>query len=160
MQPLNLLSNFMSSISGLPCITTAGSIVGALKALGVRKISIATPYHEALNKHEVEFLESNGFDTLNISGLGIGRGGAHEYIQIARTPVKKIKDHILSVDHSESEAIVISCTDFPSLMMIDDLEKELDKPVISSNQVTFWAALRAAGIKDVFDGFGRLMRNI
>jgi maleate cis-trans isomerase len=159
-QPLNLLSDLMTGISGLPCVTTAESIVCALNSLGVRKISIATPYHDALNKHEVEFLKSNGFETINIAGLGIGVGGPHEYIQIAQIPADKIRDHVLSVDHLEAEAILISCTDFPSLLMIDSLEKELGKPVISSNQVTFWAALRAAGVKDIFDGFGRLMRKI
>ena len=32
------------------------------------------------------------------------------------------------------------------------------KPVITSNQATFWAALRAAGLDDRPDGYGRLLR--
>lgn len=156
-QPLDQLDNFMSDVSGIPCVTTAGSIVGALNALKVKKISIATPYHEALNNHEVEFLAGNGFETLQISGLGIGVAGPHEYIEIARTQINKIKAHILSVDHTDAEAILVSCTDFPSLSLIPEIEEELGKPVISSNQATFWAALRAAGIKDYFHDFGILL---
>jgi maleate cis-trans isomerase len=158
-QPINQLSDFMSDVSGIPCVTTASAIVSALNALSVKKISIATPYHEALNNHEVRFLAENGFETLRISGLGIGTKGPHEYIEIAQTPMDKIKAHILSVDHTNAEAILVSCTDFPSLSLIPELEKELGKPVISSNLATLWAALRAIKIKNCFDNFGTLLTN-
>ncbi len=157
-QPLNQLSDFMSGIAGSPCVTTAASIISALKALDVNRISVATPYHEALNSHEVEFLTSNGFEILKIVGLGIGSAGTHEYIQIAQTPIAEIKAHVMSVDHPDAEAILISCTDFPSLSLIPELEGELGKPVVSSNQATFWASLRQAGIEDRFDAFGELLK--
>ena len=158
-QPLSQLTDFMAEVSATPAVTTAASIVAALKALEVRRISIATPYHDALNDHEVAFLAEHGVATLKIAGLGIGAGGAQEYIQIARTSSGKIKNHVLSVDHPEAEAILISCTDFPTLGLIPELEKELAKPVVTSNQATFWAALRAAGIDDRFDRYGALLTN-
>jgi len=156
-QPIDQLSDFMSEISGVPSVTTAASIVHAMQALNIDNISIATPYHDALNMHEVEFLAASGINTTKISGLGIGSGGPHEYIQIARTPVNIIKDHILSVDHPDADALLISCTDFPVLGLISDLEEELGKPVITSNQATFWATLRAASIEDRFQHLGRLL---
>jgi maleate isomerase len=33
----------------------------------------------------------------------------------------------------------------------------LNKPVIAINTATYWNALRGAGIKDQFSGFGRLL---
>jgi len=157
-QPPNQLTDFMSEVAGVPAVATAGSIIGALAALSATKISIATPYHDALNTHEVEFLAANGVETLNISGLGIGADGPHEYIQIARTLAEKIKSHVISVDHPDAEAVLISCTDFPALGLIAELEDQLGKPVITSNQATFWGALRAAGIADKFDNFGKLLQ--
>ncbi|MBT3991824.1 MAG: decarboxylase [Rhodospirillaceae bacterium] len=156
-EPLNQLTDFMTSISGVSSVTTAASIVGALQALKLTKIAIATPYHDALNAHEVAFLLDNGVEALTIKGLGIGAGGPQEYIQIARTPADKILAHVLSVDHPDAEAIFISCTDFPTLALIPELETKLDKPVITSNQVTLWAALRAAGINDQFEGCGKIL---
>jgi maleate isomerase/arylmalonate decarboxylase len=157
-QPLDQLTDFMSDVSGVPSVTTAASIVAALQALNLRKISIATPYDDALNEHEVAFLADNGVETLQIAGLGIGAGGPEEYIQIARTPAEQIKQHVLSVDHQDAEAVLISCTDFPTLNLITELEQVLGKPVITSNQATFWATLRAAGIEDHFDNFGVLLK--
>ena len=71
----------------------------------------------------------------------------------------QIFEHILSTDCDEAEGMVVSCTDFPVLGMIPELEKRMGKPVITSNQATFWAVLRAAGIKDQFKNFGTLLRH-
>ena len=156
-EPLDQLTDFMTSVSGVPSVTTAASIIAALRALEATKISIATPYHDTLNDHEVDFLSTNGVETVKIAGLGIGAGGPHEYIQIAQVPADEIKAHILSVDHPEAQAILISCTDFPALELIAELEDKLGKPVITSNQATLWAALRAAGIAVRLENFGRLL---
>lgn len=158
-KPLGPLTEFMSSVSGLPSVTTAASIVAACEALGVQTISVATPYHDALNDHEVEFLDGNGIETIEIEGLGVGANGPAEYIQIARIGQDRIRLHVLSVNHPDAQAILIACTDFPSLGLIDSLEKELGKPVITSNQATLWATLRAAGIEDRLEGFGQLLLN-
>ena len=55
--------------------------------------------------------------------------------------------------------MVVSCTDFPVLEMIPELEDRLAKPVVTSNQATFWAALRATGLDDRFETFGALLRD-
>ena len=68
-------------------------------------------------------------------------------------------DHILSADRAEAEAMVVSCTDFPVLDLIAKLESKLGKLVITSNQATFWAALRAADIADRFKYYGKLLKD-
>jgi maleate cis-trans isomerase len=45
-----------------------------------------------------------------------------------------------------------------TLSKIDAMEREIGKPVISSNQATFWAALRKIGVTDKIKGVGRLFR--
>ncbi len=158
-QPASGLSDFMKKVTGTASVTTAAAIVAALEVLGVKRIAVATPYHDALNAHEVTFLEGAGFDVVHIQGLGIGAGGGQEYTQIARTDPKDIQDHIVSADRAEAEAMVVSCTDFPVLGLIAKLESKLGKPVITSNQATFWAALRAAGIADKFENYGKLLKD-
>jgi maleate cis-trans isomerase len=155
--PTNAIPDFMSGVSGTPCVTTAASIVAALQALKAKTVAVATPYAVALNEHERAFLEAAGFQVTGVSGLGIGAGGPQEYIQIACTPAEKIKAHVLAADHDDADAMLVSCTDFPVLEMICELEKTLGKPVVTSNQATFWAAIRAAGIDDRFENFGALL---
>ncbi len=156
--PMTELADFMTEIAGVPCVTTAASIVTALKSLGVGKVALATPYGDKLNNHEKKFLANVEIETVNMAGLGIGAGGPHEYPKIAKTPPETIHDHVVSADRPEADCMLISCTDFPVMNMISDFEDELGKPVVTSNQATFWAALRAAGIEDRLDKYGTLLK--
>jgi maleate cis-trans isomerase len=156
-QPLDSLAAYIEKTSGIKGVATAPALVHACRALGLKRIALATPYHDALNEHEKEFFEQNGIAVVGMKGLGIGVGGAHEYVKIARVPREEVYSHCRSTDVRHAQGMVISCTDFASLEAIPRLEAELGKPVISSNTATFWHALRTAGIGDPVQGFGRLL---
>jgi maleate cis-trans isomerase len=142
----------------LPVVTTAAAIIDALTALGVTRISVATPYHDALNDHEVHFLADHGVEALSISGLGLGANGPSEYPLIAQTPLADVAAHARASVVPGAQALLISCTDFPTLPIIPALEAELGIPVLSSNTATLFAALRAAGLAhEPIAGAGRLL---
>jgi len=61
------------------------------------------------------------------------------------------------VDHPESEAVFISCTNLHTIEIIEKLENDLQKPVITSNQATMWNMLRMAGVNDKIEGYGQLL---
>ena len=63
------------------------------------------------------------------------------------------------MDHKNSDALFVSCTALPVLSMIDDLEKKLEKTVLSSNQVLIWDTLQSIGKKENINGFGKLFKN-
>jgi maleate cis-trans isomerase len=155
--PADSLPKAIGALAGAPGVTTAASIVAALKALGAKRLSIATPYHQALNDHEVRFLSENGFEVASIRGLGIGAGGPDEYIRIAETPLAEVEAHARGSFVPGSDALLITCTDFPTLPLIARLERDLGVPVVTSNQATLWAALRAAGVADAIPGGGMLL---
>jgi maleate cis-trans isomerase len=56
--------------------------------------------------------------------------------------------------------VFISCTGFAAIPIIEQLEADLGKPVVTSNQATFWAALRRAGLNDRVGGLGRLLKEM
>ena len=155
--PVDGLPDFMTTAAGRPAVTTAQAIVEALRALGIGKLSVATPYHDALNDHEVRFLTGQGFEVLAIEGLGYGAAGPQEYRNVARIAPGVVLELACRVDRPEAEALLLSCTDLATLDVIARLEDELGKPVISSNTATFWLALRRAGIDDRIRGYGRLL---
>jgi maleate cis-trans isomerase len=57
----------------------------------------------------------------------------------------------------EADGLLISCTSLRSIEIIDALEADLGKPVISSNQASFWSTLRMAGVNESVPGFGKLL---
>ena len=54
--------------------------------------------------------------------------------------------------------MLISGTGLPTAGVLDGLERQLGKPVLSSNQAFLWRALRVAGVRTPVSGFGRLLR--
>lgn len=156
-QPLDSLAAFMANASGKPAVATAPALVHACRAFGMERIVLATPYHDALNEHEKHFLEENGIEVLAMKGLGIGAGGAHEYVRIAKLPPEEVYAHCRSVWVPGADGMVVSCTDFRTQEILPRLEAELGKPVISSNLATLWMALRTAGVQTRIKGFGRLL---
>jgi maleate cis-trans isomerase len=156
--PLDSLTQAMTQMCGKPCVATAPALIHACRQLGLKKVVIATPYHDALNAHEVEFFKACGMEVLKIRGLGIGAGGPHEYVNLARVPKQQVYEHARDTWVPGADGMVVSCTDFASLEAIPRLERQLSRPVISSNTATLWAALRAAGVQTRLSGFGRLLQ--
>ena len=83
----------------------------------------------------------------------LGRSGAG----VRPTTFDEIIALVRRVDRPEVQAIFISCTDLRVLELVDMLEQELSKPVLTSNQVTLWAILEALGRRDTVPGYGRLL---
>lgn len=157
--PVAALAEHITDHTGIAAVTTAQAIVQALHSLDCKKLSIATPYHDALNAHEQDFFDEIGFDVVDIKGLGYGRNGPAEFRNIARVDEAAVLRLVDSVDRTDADALLISCTDLATLAVIDTLEADYGIPVISSNSATLWAALRAAGIDDSIVPGGSLLRN-
>ena len=156
--PRHSLARDVEAATGIAVVTTAAAIVDALEALGARRVSVATPYHDALNAHEVAFLADNGIEALAIAGLGLGANGPADYPLIAETPLDKIEAHVEAAFVKGSDACLITCTDFPTLLLHDRFERKLGVPVVTSNQATLWAALRRAGVGDGIPRLGALFQ--
>lgn len=68
-----------------------------------------------------------------------------------------VATHGARADHTEAQAIVLSCTDMRSVECAAKLEAELGKPVITSNQAMLFQALQLLDIADPVRGFGQLL---
>lgn len=67
----NVLIREMEDAAGIPSITTSTALLQAFSRMGIRRVSIVTPYSDALNEMEVNFLKAAGIETTCIRGLGI-----------------------------------------------------------------------------------------
>jgi maleate isomerase/arylmalonate decarboxylase len=155
--PLDKLPKFIEREAGVPGVATAPALVLAARELGMKKVAVATPYHDELNAHEKEYFEECGLQVLGIRGLGIGAGGPHEYVNIAKVTPEQVYEHCRAAWIPGADGMIISCTDFRTLDAVPRLERELGKPVISSNLATLWMALGATGERRPVRGYGSLL---
>ncbi len=158
--PPDLLISKLQDISGVAAVSTAGSILEAFKAFGLSKIALATPYTDATNEHEKAYLASKGIDVVAMAGMNFEETGMALGRRFGSVSPIEIYDHALAVDCPEAEALLISCANFGSAQIVADLEVKIKKPVITSNIVTLWAGLRAAGITDPIEGYGCLLSGV
>lgn len=147
-----LIQKMKERNGNLPTTTTSTAVVEALRSMGITKLSIAMPYLEKVAQAGVKFIEGNGFQVLNAKWLG---KNSYEIPRVS----EEAQYHLArEVDDPESEAVFISCVDLHTLDLIEQLEDDLQKPVITSNQATMWHVLRLAGVRDRIEGLGRLFR--
>ncbi len=146
------VSQRIEKASGKPAMTTSTALVNALKELGVARIALGAAYDDRVNGIAKDFLEASGVQVVQAKGLGmvdnlaVGRLDDESALELAR-----------QVDHPDAQAIALACTNWKTMGVLDQLEQELGKPVISTSQVSIWAALRMIGETGAIQGFGKLL---
>jgi maleate isomerase len=131
--------------------TPITSAIKAIRTLDIKKISIFTPYTKVINDSVVNYFNKekiiiNSLTYLDIaSDLDIGKVDQHYLFEV-----------LSKIDLEDSDALFVSCTALPVLSIIDKLEKELNKIVLSSNQTLIWEALNLIGNKEPVRGYGKI----
>ncbi len=140
--------------AAIPSLATADAILAALAALRARRVLLVTPYVAPVHQREVDYLQAHGFEVLDGGCLGAATND-----EMGRIPPDAIAEQARQAMRANPGADVcfISCTAIRSAGLIADLEAEIGIPVITSNQVLAWHALRMMGVPDTVSGFGRLM---
>lgn len=72
--------------------------------------------------------------------------------------VEPLYDQIIAGCPSDADGVVIAGTGFRCVAILDALEKELKRPVVSANQASLWHCLKLAGVQPDIEGYGNLLR--
>jgi maleate isomerase len=140
----------IEAATGIPGATTAAAVGDALRALGVNRVSVASPYEPWLNEKLQSYLKECGFEVLAIKGFGTQAHATFTPEQNAAL--------VAEVDRAEAQGVFISCSNFRTLEIIEQLEATLGKPVVTSNSASVWKMLRLLGDRRSIPGTGRLLR--
>ena len=119
---------------------------------GVRRIGVVTPYMPVGDRMVAKFMDDIGYQVVRIQGHC-----SPGPVEIAWEPFGKTRQLVREVDGDEVDLILQAGTNLYFLELADQLERELGKPVLAINAITFWHALRNNGIPDRINGFGSLL---
>ena len=137
--------------TGRPAISTAGAVQAALAALHARKLLFISETEQPGHDKKLKFLKEAGYDILADKAACLSGSDAY-----CVTPPRFWYDLAMSLRSDAADAVFISCANISSIDAIGDLERDLGKPVVTSNQAALWCALRTLGISDVIPGLGTL----
>lgn len=140
---------------GVPVSNPVSAALSAFDTFGARRISILTPYTGAVNADVAAFFESQGYEVLNIAGFGFEDDTAMTFID-----PDDIVDAALATCDPAADLLFVSCTALRVAAVIERIERELAKPVISSNQALAWHGLQLIGYPAPVSGFGSLMQHV
>lgn len=141
----------IAAAAGAPCVSAWTALRDALAALSIRRFALGTPYPAAIHALAPPFFAQRGFTVTGDATLDI----------VAMRDVPKVRPErlqrfVAGLDRAGAEAVVLLATDLPTFRSIGALEREFDLPVLSSNQVLLWRALRALGQSQSLPALGRL----
>jgi len=143
----------INQTTGLPATTTTTAALAGLRALGIIRFILVSPYTELLHQKEKAFLESEGFQLLNDRCLGLS-----DCFQQYDTEPLRWYEKVKAMQEPQCEGYFISCGGIRVVEIIQQLETELGIPVITSNQALIWHCLRIIGLQEPIEGFGRLLK--
>ena len=143
----------ITEIAGCPGTSATNSIFAACAALGIHRVTAISPYAAEVDAAEHRFFAEGGIATIAGACLGITDG-----FRLAEPTPEQILDFALGAWDPASDGMIIACLNFRSHPIIDELERRIRKPVVTSTQATLWHVLRLAGVSDPIPGYGRLMR--
>ena len=129
------------------------ALAEALRAYGgVRRVAFLSPYYPTANRNVSRFLTDCGFSVVRDIPLE-----CTSWTDIARVPQTRLRATLMALDGDDVDALVQVGTNLSMVRLAAQAEAWLGKPVIAINTATYWHALRANGIEDRIEGFGRLL---
>jgi len=135
---------------GIPFITAFGSVLAALARLGATRVALGTPYDAGATARTRAYLEAQGIEVVSEGRL---EGVTNIYDETAA----RARELARRVDVPAAQAVFLSGLGMPTVATLEDMERDLGKPVVSAAAAMMWNALRVAGEPAPLAGFGRLL---
>ena len=142
----------ISAASGKAATTASTALLEALRVLSIKRIVLGAPWSASVNQSVAAFLEANGVEVFAQEAMGLVRN-----LEIGLLDPQTAFDVGCRVDKPEADAVMLACGNWSTFSIIDRLERDLGKPVLTTNQVSLWHALRILGTRPL-DGPGVLLR--
>lgn len=118
--------------NGVEEVNPTISLIEESKIRNIKRCLLITPYNDKLGKEIAKLLEDNEIKVIKNINLDLLHTTAYFNYGISKLE-KLIKENYLD----EYENIIISCTNLPTIGVIENLEYKLNTQIISSNSSLF-----------------------
>lgn len=141
---------------GVPSLTSAQAVGRALKALGVTRIAMATPYSDDAIARAKRYFETK-YGVATVAAQSLGATDSYAIGKMDAGLVQQTFDRIVT---AEAEALLVPGGNFPTMDRVAGWESRYGRPVITTNGATLWAVMRTMGLTGGLAGMGRLVAEL
>ncbi len=117
-------------------VSAFDAITAVLSERGARRVALLAPYPQEVTEAEARMFGESGIVVTGCASLGLDDG----YGRVTRDQIGELIGKISDEAMVKAEAIVLSCTGWPTFGSIRTLQRRLGRPVISSNLAMAWHA--------------------
>jgi maleate isomerase len=147
------LCRHITDRTGIPASTSTLAFHEAFRRFGFTRVALAVPYTADIRARISNVYAEHGFETASAACLGQTIN-----IEFGNTRFDVIRQLLRDADSPQAECIAVVCTNLAATSLVEEMERELGKPIIDSIAVTFWKGCMLAGIEPKIEGWGALMR--
>lgn len=142
--------------TGIAATTSVLALAEILRATGVTRYGLVTPYLDEIQSRILPNFEREGFACAAERHLG-DRGNFSFSEYGAETIAGMIRD----VARARPQAITVFCTNLRGAPLVESLEREIGIPIYDTVATAVWGSLRLAGVAPSrVVGWGRLFREV
>lgn len=143
----------VAQAAGVPASSTSFAFVNAARQLGVTRVAVAATYPADVASRFATFLADGGIKVVAASEQGIITAA-----EVGTLGADDVLGFVAAGDHPDAQAVLVPDTALHTAQVLEDLERRLEKPVLTANQVSVWEGLRLAGLTAPRTGLGALLR--
>jgi maleate isomerase len=146
-----LVDRLSEHAAGIPVIATCASAVDGLRLLGARRLALINPpwFDPELDRLGAGYFSSQGFEVVFHSPCGLPSGQRH-------VNPTELYEWVLTRTPDQADAVFIGGNGFRSVGVITALEQDLERPVLTANQVLLWNMLQSGRSRLRPRGYGML----
>ncbi len=132
---------------GVPVVTAAQAVCAALRALGARRVTLVSPYSDALTRASEAYWRARGFEVGQVVRVSAAAGeraapGAHPIYALGDAALRRA---LGTVCGSATDAVVVLGTGLASLPAIAATPRVGAAPVLSCMLALAWTCAGLAG---------------
>lgn len=145
---------WMTDETGVPASSTSLALIEALRSIGSTEVTIAATYPAPVTEHLVRLLTDAGIAVVHADSHDVPSGEAAG----ALAP-EQVRAMIAAAAAEQPEGtLVVPDTALHTVELVEGLETELGRTILTANQVSAWWGLRLAGWTGRAEGLGTLFR--
>ena len=146
--------DLVKQITAVSASTVLTAVVRGCRALDLKRIVMASPFPEDQDERLVKFLAHYGIEVVAFRGLGCPN--ADVIWELPPESGYELASALLH-EHPNVDGVYLPCNKWRTISVIERIEQDNQKPVVTNTQAWVWEALRLMNMRKPIAGYGRLL---
>lgn len=144
----------LASASGLPATSTSLALIAAIDHVRAHTVDLLSPYPKPVTASLEALLREAGLRVDRVESLDFYDGASSNQLDLQLEVLR-----FAGQSPESSSPLLIACTSVNGIDLIQSLESQVSRPVITANQASVWHGLALVDSHRTIKGAGTLFRS-